>query len=40
MTRGLSVSSSPGAARVVLQTTLGGERTLPELDDDPIHGTC
>lgn len=30
----------PGASRVVLQTMLGGERTLPELDDDPIPRTC
>jgi hydrogenase expression/formation protein HypE len=30
----------PGAARVVLQTALGGARILPELEDDPLPRIC
>jgi hydrogenase expression/formation protein HypE len=30
----------PGAARVVLQTGLGGARILPELEDDPLPRIC
>ncbi|MCB1918387.1 MAG: hydrogenase expression/formation protein HypE [Candidatus Competibacteraceae bacterium] len=29
-----------GAARVILQTSLGGERVLPELEDDPLPRIC
>ncbi|UZR29504.1 hydrogenase expression/formation protein HypE [Methylococcus mesophilus] len=29
-----------GAPRVVLQTSLGGERILPELEDDPLPRIC
>ncbi|MEW6039358.1 MAG: hydrogenase expression/formation protein HypE [Pseudomonadota bacterium] len=29
-----------GPARVVLQTSLGGERILPELEDDPLPRIC
>ena len=30
----------PGAVRVILQTSLGGERILPELEDDPLPRIC
>jgi hydrogenase expression/formation protein HypE len=30
----------PGAPRVILQTALGGERFLPELEDDPLPRIC
>jgi hydrogenase expression/formation protein HypE len=30
----------PGASRVVLLTPLGGERILPELEDDPLPRIC
>lgn len=30
----------PGAARVTLETRLGGERILPELEDDPLPRIC
>ena len=30
----------PGAPRVILQTRLGGERILPELEDDPLPRIC
>jgi hydrogenase expression/formation protein HypE len=30
----------PGPPRVVLQTCLGGERILPELEDDPLPRIC
>jgi hydrogenase expression/formation protein HypE len=30
----------PGRARVVLRTSLGGERTLEELEDDPLPRIC
>lgn len=33
-------SVQPGAARVVLQTALGGTRLLPELEDDPLPRIC
>jgi hydrogenase expression/formation protein HypE len=33
-------SIEPGAARVVLVTALGGERLLPELEDDPLPRIC
>jgi hydrogenase expression/formation protein HypE len=33
-------SVEPGATRVVLVTSLGGERILPELEDDPLPRIC
>jgi hydrogenase expression/formation protein HypE len=30
----------PGPPRVILQTSLGGERILPELEDDPLPRIC
>lgn len=30
----------PGVARVILETPLGGERILPELEDDPLPRIC
>jgi hydrogenase expression/formation protein HypE len=30
----------PGPSRVILQTRLGGERILPELEDDPLPRIC
>jgi hydrogenase expression/formation protein HypE len=30
----------PGPPRVILQTNLGGERILPELEDDPLPRIC
>ena len=30
----------PGTPRVILQTPLGGERILPELEDDPLPRIC
>ena len=30
----------PGTSRVILQTRLGGERILPELEDDPLPRIC
>lgn len=30
----------PGTPRVILQTRLGGERILPELEDDPLPRIC
>jgi hydrogenase expression/formation protein HypE len=33
-------SIEPGAPRVVLQTTLGGARILPELEDEPLPRIC
>ncbi len=34
------VAESAGHARVVLHTTLGGERILEELEDDPLPRIC
>jgi hydrogenase expression/formation protein HypE len=30
----------PGASHVVLETELGGERLLDELEDDPLPRIC
>lgn len=33
-------SIETGAQRVVLKTALGGERVVPELEDDPLPRAC
>lgn len=36
----MTIGTITGSGGVVLETTLGGERLLPELEEDPLPRIC